>query len=558
MSHLALLLALALPTSVSEDPVEPAVYEELAQSPDGTAAVVVMLRGVETTAADLAAHQEAVAERQELVLAALAPADLDLGYRYANVAALSGRVTAGGVAVLAAHPDVLAVGVNGRGGIQLAESVPFIGADLVHGTGVSGAGVTVAVLDTGIDTDHPDLADNIAPGAMHFLDDGWTVGAGAEDVHGHGTHVAGIVTSKGVESAVGVAPDADVLAIQVLADDGTGWITDWAAGVDHVVSVAPDYANLCAINLSLGTFVLYGACPCDDEDSATMLLAASIQAAKDAGITSFAASGNFGSCGSMSSPACTSAAVAVAAVYDAPEGLVDHGVCVDDPTAANQVVCFSNRSACNQLAAPGYLIESAAVGGGVVAFSGTSMAAPHVAGVAALMNEVSASLTPDVVVALLSGGADPADDPCGAGPPPLTVSAWNAVNAITPPLELVQVGLPANPETFGVGVTSAPVLDKVWDPWIDHTTFATDAVADFVAVSLVLTNIPTPFGTVLCGLDPLLVVLSPGPGTPFHIPIPLESAYAGARLVTQGGSLGADGSIALANGLEIVIGTHAE
>src|SRR6185436_7989950 len=135
--------------------------------------------------------------------------------------------------------------------------------------------------------------------ASPFLNHGAHQGPGAADDNGHGTNVSGIITSKGTVSSRGVAPDADILAIKVLDSSSSGFVTDWAAGVDYVVAHRNDYTSLCAINMSLGTFQLFTECPCDNANTFTQLLQAALQAAEDADIITFCSSGNQGSTTSM-------------------------------------------------------------------------------------------------------------------------------------------------------------------------------------------------------------------------------------------------------------------
>jgi subtilisin family serine protease len=137
------------------------------------------------------------------------------------------------VAVLdrpAALPGVARVERDGGAGTgTVANTVPKIGANTLHTAGATGTGVTGAVLDTGADTDHPDLAGAIEQQAC-LGSDGTTAGAGfcadgtdrqtgagsAEDNAGDGTHVTGIVTSNGIVGPVGVAPGAGIVAVKVM------------------------------------------------------------------------------------------------------------------------------------------------------------------------------------------------------------------------------------------------------------------------------------------------------------------------------------------------------
>jgi len=428
--------------------VEAEVFEELQRNKDGTVFVIVVLRGdgKEREAMEAWPSPPLVAALQNRVLGRLAPGEFSVAYMYRNIPALAGRITASGLNKFAADPEVIAVGPDGRAEAQLDVSVPFINANDVHTLGYTGDGVTVAVIDTGINTGHPDLADDLAPGAWHFLDEGATQGPGAEDDHGHGSNVSGIVTSRGVVSSVGVAPDTDILAVKVLDASGSGFFSDITAGIDYVVSVRENYARLCAISMSLGTTTTFLACPCNNNTTFNMALQASLQGARDVGIITFAATGNRGFCGSMSSPGCLSAVEAVAAVYDQDLGRepdvgtyqsklgASYSACFDATTAPDKITCFSNRNACNSLAAPGRLITAPTLGAGVSSDTGTSQATPHVTGVAALLAErcpFATQLTPDEIVSALISTGVPTTDPCGTMPNPKRVDALAAILSVT-------------------------------------------------------------------------------------------------------------------------------
>jgi subtilisin family serine protease len=223
--------ALAQPDTASQK-IGSGVIEAL--QVDGHAHVMIMLAEPVTMSrgADLTTMRKAVAKAQGAVLGRLYASDYSARRTYQTIPALAGRVTQTGLAKLVADPTVVKIDLDVGGTGSLATSVPLIGVDTRHAQGITGKGVVVAVLDSGLDTDHSDLADDLIHQEC-FLDFDGTIdgvgrcpngsdrqsGAGAaEDLVGHGTHVTGIITSKGSQSSVGVAPDAKIVAIKVTDD----------------------------------------------------------------------------------------------------------------------------------------------------------------------------------------------------------------------------------------------------------------------------------------------------------------------------------------------------
>jgi len=216
--------------------------------------------------------------------------------------------------------------------------------------GTGGAGVDVAILDTGIDADHPDLV--IAGGvncAGNILTDGSTKPANWNDKEGHGTHCAGVVAARDNSiGTVGVAPEARLWAVKVLADDRSGYISDVIQGIEWCVDNGIDIISMSFA----GGF--------------SNALEEACDLAYDAGVLLVASSGNEGT--AVGYPAAYDSVVAVSAV-DAADGLASFS-CVGPEI---------------ELAAPGVDIRSTYRDGGYTSLSGTSMACPHVAGVAALV-----------------------------------------------------------------------------------------------------------------------------------------------------------------------------
>jgi len=376
--------------------IAPAVIDALQRAP--SVSVIVSLKQDSSPAQP--AGRAAITARADRVLASVAAADFQPTYRYGATPAIAGRASAGGVQALAKHPDVLSVALDIPVHASLAQTVPLIRADNATTTfGVTGAGVVVAVLDTGIDTDHPMLADSITHQECFLMFATCPGGPNvAEDGHGHGTHVSGIITSNG--PPIGIAPDASIQAYKVLDDTGNGSLADALAAYDHIILNHPE-VDLINISFSDNAAHAPGSC-----ESIIPALTADVATTRTMGITSFSASGNTGSKTGIGYPACINDIVSVGATYDANIG--PHSC--DATTEADKVACFSESDESLDLVAPGSAIESTYKGGGLLTQSGTSMASPAAAAVAALLLESEPSLTPAQVEARLVETGKPVVD----------------------------------------------------------------------------------------------------------------------------------------------------
>ncbi len=362
------------------------------------------------------ARSARVAELQDGLLSALPAGVFSVTRRYRSIAGLSGGALAQGIHALLANPRVAAVSLDGRVRARLVEGSAMIGAPAVHTQGYTGAGVRVAVVDTGIDTNHPDLADDIA--AQHCFcqgccPDGSNEDDSAEDDQGHGTSVSGIITSAGVVAPLGVAPGAEIVAVKVLDNAGGGTFSDIAAGLDWVLSESGPggaAAGVRVVNMSLGDGGQYansslGQCTGSNTANAIAGLHA-------AGIAVFVASGNESHDQGISFPACVAQAISVGGVYDANVGSVSwcgevllglplcalFPECTDSTTAPDVFVCHTNSGALLDILAPDYRTATSAVGGGLTtSFGGTSAASPYAAAEAALLLDADPTLTPDEV-----------------------------------------------------------------------------------------------------------------------------------------------------------------
>jgi len=240
--------------------------------------------------------------------------------------------------------------------------VDRIDADLVwdeNDPKTGGEGIDVAIVDTGIDKDHPDLKDHIGGGVNYVSSRGKIDSAAWDDDNGHGTHCAGIVgalnNSIGV---IGVAPNVTLYAVKVLNKQGSGSYSNIIAGIEWCIASLSDEDltyDIDVISMSLsGTY----------NDPALM---AECNKAQAAGIVLVAAAGNS-----------ASATSEYPAAYDSV-------ISVGATDSSDDLAYFSNYGEKMDLVAPGVLVYSTYKGGTYKTLSGTSMACPHVAGTVALV-----------------------------------------------------------------------------------------------------------------------------------------------------------------------------
>lgn len=328
-------------------------------------------------------------------------------------------------------PGVARWELDGEVHMHMNDSTPLIRAlqSQITGAGFTadGTGVRVCVIDTGIDSDHTMYSARIDTAAGRDFVNGDN---NPEDDNGHGSHVSGTVLGRtgltvdfgcvGSEPFQGVAPNATLIGVKVLDAGGGGSFSNVIAGINYCADQTASGGRADVINMSLGGGQFSGNC---DSDSA----AAAANAAVDAGVVVVASSGNDDFSNAMGTPACGSKVISVGATYDdtfpncefpsqssftfctrvSPAGTCTR-TCTDNSPQLDQIGCYSNNSSVLDVVAPGcitFSADSTNSPNGIVGFCGTSMASPHVAGLAALLLDLNPSLTPAQVRQAIRAGA---------------------------------------------------------------------------------------------------------------------------------------------------------
>ncbi len=315
-------------------------------------------------------------------------------YRVLNGVAL--QCKRGMINSIRALPMVKQVSLDREVKADLKESVRQIRADVVQDSlGYTGKGVLVGDVDTGIDYDNPALGGGFGPafrviGGYDFANND----NDPMDDHGHGTHVAGIIGANGGDTLRGVAPEVKFLAVKVLDANGSGSASNVIAGVDYCLDPDNNPATddaVDVINMSLG------GSPSPDDP-----LESAVDNATKAGVLCVIAAGNSGQAGygTIGSPGTSGSALTV-------------GAC----DSTDQIAFFSSlgpdaiHSAIKpEVVAPGVNILSTILNNQTASWSGTSMATPHVAGVAALLKQEHPLWPPEKIKAVIVNSAHSVGD----------------------------------------------------------------------------------------------------------------------------------------------------
>lgn len=363
-------------------------------------------------------------------------------YTYRIIPAIAATMPGAAIAGLANNPRITVIEAdiavhlidhttNDGADAELISSwgVRHIGSGQVHALNNFGAGVKVAVIDTGVDYTHPELALNYAGGYDFVNNDNDPM-----DDHSHGTHVAGTIAAvDNGASVIGVAPDANIYALKVLNSSGSGSFSSIIAALDWCVA-----NGIQVTNNSYGS----------SSDPGSLTHAAFDNAAA-AGILNIAAAGNSGNRKGKGVntiyPARYSSAMAVAAT-----------------NSSDARASFSSTGPEVEIAAPGSQINSTKMGGGESVKSGTSMATPHVVGVAALV--IASGITDanavrqKLIDTAIDMGDPGLDNLYGHG----LVDADSAAQGVPAPTTPPDPASSPNPADLASGVSAGAILS--WTP----------------------------------------------------------------------------------------------
>ncbi len=542
--------------------VPPEVLTALADA--GAAQVIVGVRTL-FVPEGLLGDQNAVVDQRaamrtavDTVMGRAAAAGAVVGEPFETIPFFTARVDAAALAALVALPDVASIAADTLLSPSLAQSTPLINAPAAWAAGHTGAGWSVAILDTGVERTHSFFGGRIISEACYSNSGG--TGSGSSLCPGgapsstadgsaapctitscdHGTHVAGIAAGgNGPGGVNGVAPAAGIIAMQVFTRFDSplscsrppcalSYTSDFVRGLERtlILAGAGNANQVASVNLSLGGGGPYST-NCDASQAATK---AAVDNLRSIGVATVIASGNSGFRTGVSFPACVSTAVSVGST-----------------TKADAFSTFTNRSGSMvHLLAPGGAITASVPGNGYSAKSGTSMAAPHVAGAWAVLKHAlpSASVT-QVLTAARDGGQLIGD--------PLSGATYRRINVNAARLRLIAPGSePGTPGTPAIGGSGNNITINWTAPASGGVPTSYTVLARGTAGGPVLTqlnvgnalgvNVPAPNGTFHLTVQASNAA-GPGPESPgvsFSVPLvpPAPGTPTGLTATVNGAQVG--------------------
>ncbi len=365
--------------------------------------------------------------------------DYQIQHSYEIVPAFNGIMSKQELETLSQNPDVVWIEPNLPVFEMMETARPASGVDWVYDSlGIDGSGIRVAVIDSGIDDTHVDLAGRVV-GWKDFINDQDAV----YDDRGHGTHIAGIIAGLGNQNSDrrGIAPGADLLGVKILDENGQGTLADVIAGIEWSVKNDAD-----VINLSLGTRIT------GDGTTATDM---AVNRAVELGSTVVVSAGNFGPNGSQTIgiPGTAEYAITVGAVVEPAESSSGSW----EMAAISSLGPTLDGRIKPDICAPGESINSAfapSIIGNTFSYrkdQGTSMSSAIVSGIVALTLQRNRSLNPADIKNLLTDNADPLDS---TTPIPNNIWGFGRVNARTAILEAGDFSSPGDPPNVRINTPS--------------------------------------------------------------------------------------------------------
>lgn len=405
----------------------------------------------------------AIHKAQRDLLSTLSSNNVSLIHQYDYIPFMAVEVDRAGFEGLLKSPLVVGIEEDKINTTFLTESTVIIKAPDLWSLDITGKNQVVAILDTGVEKTHSSLQNKVVSEACFSsnslvssslcpggVPQSTAVDSGIPCTYtgcDHGTHVAGIVAAQG-DVVDGVAKDAKIIAIQVFHLTNTNKLSafdsDIALGLERVFELRTDF-NIASVNLSLGSTETY-ANECDQYNT---LLKASVDKLRNVGIVTIAASGNESSFNGISSPACISTVVSVGATTD-----------------FDTVASFSNSAEILDLLAPGSSIYSTIPINTYINKSGTSMAAPHVAGAWALIRSAEPEASVDEIMKALQETGVLILDTRNPSFPTIKprIDVYNALQSILQPRPTIPSDIQASDGEF---------VDKVRISWssTENTTY---------------------------------------------------------------------------------------
>ena len=459
LATIAVLACLLLPSSnawaqartafVSPELLRQAAFEERGNAPE----MRVIVNFETTGQRDGVPQPAAVRSAREQVLARLPAASFQHVASFDRIRAVSLKVNAESLEILRRTPGVIAINRDREVRKTMVEANVLTGASTMHGTGFTGDGQVVAIIDTGVDSNvgvvHPGLADDLVSQACFRTENDCIGGAtSAEDQDGHGTHVAGIITGPN-----GVAPDAQFHALKVFTTGNTS-DTNILNALNHVIGLnttTPGAVDM--INMSLGGDNFADSASCDAAGVAYVTAFATLNGQ---GTSIFVATGNDAETGRIGSPGCITGAIGVGSTGDSTF-TQSFSACTDNG-APDKVSCFSNATPVQgagelvDLLAPGCDITSTGLNNSTsFTICGTSMATPYAAGAAALVLEFlqgeGLSYTPAQLENVLESTGKPVLD--------YRIAASPQYPRVDPVATIGALSFAAPPSNFTINATTA-------------------------------------------------------------------------------------------------------